>query len=265
MSSNKDPLGTRMKTQYEFRARQFLPRRTYTILRLDGKAFHTYTRGLDKPFDQAFMNDMAYTAQRLCEQVQGAVMAYTQSDEISLLMTDFATNQTEAWFDGNVQKIVSVAASIATAEFGRLRQDADDKRSLAFTPMPLFDCRIFTIPDRVEVENYFIWRQQDATRNSISMAAQASFSHKSLMGLSANQMQEKLFTEAGINWNDYPWSFRRGTLVWREEERSIVSFVDGRTQQENQIEVDRKVWKTGGAPMFTVVDTLDKMIPKMAD
>ena len=106
-----------MKANYENRTRYFLPRRTYTIIRLDGKAFHTFTRGLDKPFDNDLTWLMDSTTQYLCQKVQGCQLGYTQSDEISLLLTDFATEQTEAWFDGNIQKIVSVAASMATMFF----------------------------------------------------------------------------------------------------------------------------------------------------
>ena len=116
----KDDLGKRMKEQYEQRTRTYLPRRTYTIIRLDGKAFHTYTRGMARPFDQDFMRVMDETTKYLCENIQGCVMGYTQSDEISLLLTDFTTITTDAWFDGQVQKIVSVAASMATAKFNNI-------------------------------------------------------------------------------------------------------------------------------------------------
>jgi tRNA(His) 5'-end guanylyltransferase len=172
-----DALGTRMKEHYEFRARTYLPRRTHSVIRIDGKTFHSYTRGLQRPFDQQLMDDMSATAKFLCEQIDGAALAYTQSDEISLLLTDFANAKTQAWFDGNVQKMVSVSASLATARFNQLRAG-----KLAF-----FDSRVFTIPDPVEVRNYCVWRQQDCTRNSISMAAQANFSHKQLHGKNSGE------------------------------------------------------------------------------
>ena len=160
----KDDLGTRMKTQYEQRTRTWLPRRTYTIIRLDGKAFHTFTRGMERPYDERFMNAMDYTAMHLCLEIQGAVMAYVQSDEISILLTDFDKITTDAWFDGQVQKMVSVSASMATAFFNEYInhdvQRMDHKRAF-------FDARIFTIPDPVEVENYFVWRQKDALLWSI--------------------------------------------------------------------------------------------------
>ncbi len=214
-----DSLGDRMKRQYEDRTRYTLPRRTYTILRLDGRAFHTYCRGLDKPFDYGFMRDMDYTALHLCEQLQGSALAFVQSDEISILLTDFSTITTDAWFDANIQKMVSVAASIGTAYFNSLRL------SLA-----TFDARVFTIPDRIEVENYFIWRQQDATRNSIQMVAQSLYSHKELHGKNVNEQQELIFRK-GQNWNEYPVSAKRGRAVCYRDTRWLLEEPPVFTQQ----------------------------------
>ena len=241
-TTDKDPLGTRMKEQYERRAATYLPRRTFTIVRLDGKAFHTYTRGLDKPFDQQLMDDMSATTKYLCEEVEGAVFGYTQSDEISLLLTDFAQPKTEAFFNGAVQKIVSVTASLTTAFFNKLRPG-----KLAF-----FDSRVFTIPDPVEVANYFIWRQRDATRNSVSMAAQSVYSHKELHGKSTNEMQEMLF-QKGINWNDYPVRFRRGTSIERQTVTGPVTYVHKRTGETIATDtVTRRVWSVEEPGIFTV-------------
>jgi tRNA(His) 5'-end guanylyltransferase len=242
-----------MKEQYEHRARTFLPRRTFTILRLDGRAFHSYTRGLDRPFDQRFMDDMATTAKFLCEEVSRAAFAYTQSDEISLLLTDFATNQTEAWFGGNVQKMVSISAAIATARFNELRPGK----------LAMFDSRAFTIPDPTEVANYFVWRQKDATRNSISMAAQAFFGPGQLHGVSCDAMQEMLFSERGINWNDYPDRFKRGTLVATEIQVGPVTYINKRTNEERTTEdVERRTWTTSAASIFTQTDWLKLNIPE---
>jgi tRNA(His) 5'-end guanylyltransferase len=157
-----DSLGDRMKEFYENRTRYMLPRRTFTILRIDGKAFHSYTRGLKRPFDDKLMNDMDETAKFLCKEIQGTKLAYVQSDEISLVLTDFDDLKTDAWYDGNLSKMVSVSASLATAKFNELRPG-----KLAF-----FDSRVFTIPYQAEVENYLIWRQNDASRNSVSAVAQ---------------------------------------------------------------------------------------------
>src|ERR1041385_3894300 len=162
----RDDLGNRMKEQYENRTRYYLPRRTYTIIRIDGKAFHTYCRVTTrlKPFDDKLSSSFDRTAYDLVKEIQNARFAYTQSDEISLLLTDFATDSTEQWLDGNVQKICSVAASIATARF--YQYFAEDAPGLK-GKYGLFDARVFTVPDPTEVENYFIWRQKDAVRNSI--------------------------------------------------------------------------------------------------
>lgn len=225
-----DSLGDRMKSNYEDRYRFHLPRRTNYMIRVDGKAFHSYTKGLRRPYDFDLMADMDETAKYLCQNIQGAKFGYVQSDEISILLTDYEDIKTEAWFDGNIQKMVSISASLATAKFNQLRvqRALDDypkafaegtgKSSIPFDqlwttdliPLAMFDSRVFVIPDIVEVHNYFIWRQQDATRNSIQLAGQAQFSHKELHGVSCDQIQEKLFQERSINWNDYPTGSKRG-------------------------------------------------------
>jgi tRNA(His) guanylyltransferase len=225
----KDDLGNRMKERYEDRTRFFLPRRTYTILRLDGKAFHSLTKGFERPFDKDLMAMMDRTAITLCEQIQGAALAYTQSDEISLILTDFTTPQTEAWMNSNIQKIVSISASIATMAFNKqmLTKGLDDYMTHQFTKGKyynksgeikdaMFDSRVFTIPDRTEVINYLIWRQQDAVRNSIQAAAQSVYSQKQLHGKNTNELQEMLF-QKGINWNDYKSGEKRGRAIIKEK------------------------------------------------
>lgn len=202
----RDSLGDRMKHQYENRFRNFLPRRTFTIIRVDGKSFHTYTKGLNRPFDKRFMDDMWQTMKYLCENIQGAKFGYTQSDEISILATDFDKETTDSWFDGNIQKIVSVSASMAAAWF-TLRRDR----------IALFDSRVFIIPDPTEVQNYFIWRQKDATRNSIQSVAQSIYSHKELHGKSQDELQELIFKK-GINWNDYTVPEKRGAACKYSEQ-----------------------------------------------
>lgn len=212
-----DELGDRMKKQYEDRTRMFLPRRTYTIIRVDGKAFHTFTKGFQRPFDAKLMTMMDNTTIALCQQIQGARLAYVQSDEISVLLTDFANNQTEAFFDGNIQKIVSVSASIATAAFNEQMSDeikhyCRDNDKPGKTKLAMFDARVFTIPDRTEVLNYFIWRQNDASRNSVQMVAQSLYNHKELQGVGLSALQEKIF-QKGKNWNDYTAGEKRGRLI----------------------------------------------------
>ena len=227
----KEELGNRMKEFYEDRFRTKLPRRAYTIIRIDGKAFHTYTKGLERPFDDGLIKDMNNTAIFLCKNIMGAKMGYVQSDEISILLTDFDTLDTQSWFDYNIQKMVSIASSLATSEFNRLRIDRYIKEkynsgisnityrfmeNLSNIKQAQFDARVFQIPSRIEVENYFIWRQQDATRNSISSVAQSLYSHKELNGKKTNDMQEIIF-QKGINWNDYDFRKKRGAVIGKVE------------------------------------------------
>lgn len=245
----QDALGDRMKGQYEDRTRFLLPRRTYTIIRLDGKAFHTYTRGLQKPFDAGLFEDIDAAIKAMLPELQGAVFAYTQSDEISVLLTDFADVGTCAWFDGNLQKMCSVSASIMTAEFNRLRW----ARCCTDAPAAYFDARIFTIPDRVEVMNYFIWRNQDCSRNSVSMVAQSLYSHKELHGKSTSDKHEMIH-QAGKNWaTDYTDGEKNGRLIVKESFEATI--------QDNTVERTR--WVSKGAWKFTEdKDKLLAMIPE---
>ena len=227
----KDQLGDRMKDFYEDRTRYKLARRTNTIIRIDGKAFHTYTKGLKRPFDQGLIDDMNETTAYLCKNIQGAKFGYVQSDEISILITDYDDITTHAWFDGNLQKMASIAASLATAKFNQLRMarstwegsdvagslDQDDIENFK---LAMFDARVFQIPYQEEVVNYFIWRQQDATRNSISSVAQSLYSHKELNGKKTNEMQEMIF-QKGINWNDYSPREKRGSLIRKVEKKFV--------------------------------------------
>lgn len=253
---SKDALGTRLKTYYEDRFRHYLPRRTYTIIRIDGKAFHTYTKGLERPFDDGLIEDMDETTAYLCKNIQGVKFGYVQSDEISLLLTDFDDLTTDMWFDGNLQKMASIAASMATAKFNQLRtlrrmvelRDYEIMGVVEETKLAMFDARVFQIPSSVEVENYFIWRQQDATRNSISSVAQSMYSPKELHGVKTDQMQEMIF-QKGTNWNDYSPRKKRGGFVSR------VITVNGKPKQENQEifieDVVRSKWFTLDCPIFT--------------
>ena len=267
----KDSLGDRMKGHYENRTRYLLPRRTYTLIRVDGKAFHAYTKDCERPFDNMLMEDMDFTAVSLCQQIEGAAFAYVQSDEISLLLMDFANNQTQAWFDGNLQKQVSLSAAIATAHFNsfrwqRILLNTEDPKKLDLQRQPTayFDSRAFTIPDPVEVENYFIWRQQDATRNSISMAAQAHFPHERLQGKTSDEMQEMLWSEKGINWNNMPGGFKRGRCVVRTATVEDKEYTDGRSGKVKVAAgVERNSWEPVIPPVFTRErDWLQEYIPQ---
>ena len=197
---------------------------------LDGKAFHSFTRGLKKPFDDILVKSMQDTMKYLCENIQGCVLGYTQSDEITLVLVDYQDRDSCAWFDNNIQKMVSVSASMATLAFNKafrhnvmvkavdyytedLTDNEIDYLSTIENAMykgAMFDSRVFTIP-KEEVVNCLIWRQQDATRNSIQSVGQANFSHKQLQNKNCNDIQDMLMLEKGINWNDYPTTLKRGS------------------------------------------------------
>lgn len=236
MANKKDSLGDRMK-EYEGVTRNYLMRRQPTIIRVDGKSFHTFTKGFKRPFDEVLIKTMWDTTIELCKQIQGAKVGCVQSDEISILITDYEKIETNAWFDNNLSKMLSISASVATMAFNRsffanvqefeydiYDKDYDDydkdsemhKTYCKKLHSAIFDSRVFQVP-KDEVDNYFIWRQQDATRNSIQMLGQANFSHKELHCCSCNVIQEKLFSEKGINFNDINTFLKRGACIVKEE------------------------------------------------
>jgi len=241
-----DSLGDRMK-KYEKaetgrRFMSLLP----VVARIDGKAFHTWTKGLDKPFDRDFIEIMQMTTKRLVEET-GACIGYTQSDEISLVF--YSDNpESQIFFDGKIFKMTSVLASMTTAYFkDSLSKKLDelfnfsaeddpeiykdsDKRLDKFInkPSALFDCRVWQMPTKREVVNYLIWREMDAVRNSIQSAGQANFSHKELHHKNQSEIQEMLFQEKGINWNDYRPCEKRGTYFSKQtsERRFTAEEID---------------------------------------
>lgn len=240
--SMKDYLGDRMKEFYEDRSRFYLTRRTPVIIRIDGRCFHSFTHNFDKPYDRLFHNSMNKTLQYLCKNIQGCKFGYTQSDEISLVLTDYDTLTTDGWFDYNLQKMCSISASMATLSFNKyfeeffmlLESDVAQEYETSgdsewFKKMnhlfhvyhealnsAMFDARVFSIPEK-EVCNYFIWRQKDATRNAIRMLGQTHFSHKKLEEKSCDDIQDMLFLEKQINFNDMPVEFKRGVCCYRKE------------------------------------------------
>ena len=216
----KDNLGDRMKS-YENITRTYLPGRMPIIIRIDGKAFHTFTRGFQKPFDEVLIKSMQNTMKYLCENIQGCVLGYTQSDEITLILVDYKKLNSDAWFDYEIQKICSIAASMATMAFNReFRKAVDEDPTVSnvrynwyvakINGGAMFDARCFNIP-KEEVTNLIYWRQLDATRNSIQMVGQANFSHKELQNKTCNMIQDMLMTQKGINWNDFPTHQKRGS------------------------------------------------------
>lgn len=231
----RDDLGNRIKTFYEEIPKTRLMRRTPVICRLDGRSFHTFTRGFKRPFDDVLIKTMQETAKYLCENIQGCSLAYTQSDEISLLLIDYQRFETSAWFDYEIQKMCSISASMVTMAFNKIFCDMVGelhiKGSLekeyscilykAAQKGAMFDSRVFNIP-REETTNYFYWRQLDASRNSIQMVGQANFSHRELQHKSCNDIQDMLMTQKGINWNDLPTYQKRGSCVVKENYLDIT-------------------------------------------
>lgn len=232
----RDDLGTRMKTFYEEIPKTKLMRRCPIAIRIDGKAFHTFTRGFNKPFDEVLIESMQKTMKYLCENIQGCVLGYTQSDEITLILIDYKKLNSDAWFDYEVQKMCSIAASMATMAFNRFfmyeyeefnrwvneGNPTDENRRLndiyydAMCKGAMFDARCFNIP-KEEVTNLIYWRQLDASRNSIQMVGQANFSHKELQNKSCNQIQDMLMEQKGINWNDFPIYQKRGSCCIKDK------------------------------------------------
>ena len=231
-----DDLGTRMKEFYEQVPKTRLVRRMPVAIRIDGKAFHTFTRGFCKPFDHILIKTMQETTKYLCENIQGCVLGYTQSDEITLILVDYQKLTSSAWFDYEVQKLCSISASMATMAFNKyfaenvaneileyktsmvpqcveIQQEIKEYHDIlraAVNKGAMFDARCFNIP-KEEVTNLIYWRQLDATRNSIQMVGQANFNHKELQNKTCNMIQDMLHEQKGINWNDYPTVCKRGS------------------------------------------------------
>ena len=259
-----DELGKRMKEFYEAVPKTRLVRRTPVAIRIDGKAFHTFTRGFEKPFDEVLGRAMRETMKYLCENIQGCVLGYTQSDEITLILIDYKKLTSSAWFDYEVQKMCSIAASMATMAFNKffIKEVEEwfsnqkpfttetirlyDLYRLKSETGAMFDARVFNIP-KEEVANLIYWRQLDATRNSIQMVGQANFSHSELQNKSCNIIQEMLFQERDINWNDFPTHLKRGaccvksdvsvTFATEHEDGSVTTGAVERPHWEIDLEI----------------------------
>ena len=231
-------LANRMK-EYEKRNQYYLQKRTPVAIRVDGRSFHTFTKGFKRPFDDILMKSMQETAKYMCENIQGAKFAYVQSDEITIILTDYDTLETDCWFNYRTDKLCSISASMATMAFnkffrknvenfvqdcatdyetqglcgeGTVEYELCKTYQKAAEKGAMFDARCFNIP-KEEVTNLIYWRQLDATRNSIQMVGQANFSHKELQNKSCDDIQDMLHEQKGINWNDYPTVCKRGTAI----------------------------------------------------
>lgn len=271
-----DDLGVRMKTFYEQIPKTKLMRRCPVAIRIDGKAFHTFTRGFHKPFDEVLIKSMQETMKYLCENIQGCVLGYTQSDEITLILVDYKRLTSSAWFDYEVQKICSIASSMTTMAFNKFFENYVDEYRFskwdgvsskykddtweyiqtllnAVGKGAMFDARCFNIP-KEEVTNLVYWRQLDASRNSIQMVGQANFSHKELQNKSCNDIQDMLITQKGINWNDLPTYQKRGSCCVRNkiiiESDSVMTTAQLRdaSKSENEwiIDTDIPIFKGEG-------------------
>lgn len=201
-----DEIGIRMKEKYERATDFFLPLKSFQIIRVDGRAFHTYTKHLDKPRDKDFIYIMNNVMKKSYRKIQNCIFAYTQSDEINYILTDLKSFESQTFFDGKIQKIASIAASQITALFAQeiidYRKDiGDDKFARA---LPTFDARVFSIPSVEEAGNYLIWRQLDAERNWIAGWAQTLRSQKQLTGL-GRQEQIEIIEAEGKDWKTEGW------------------------------------------------------------
>ena len=263
-----DDLGTRMKEFYEKVPKTRLVRRMPVAIRIDGKAFHTFTRGFRKPFDHILIKTMQETTKYLCENIQGCVLGYTQSDEITLILVDYQKLTSSAWFDYEVQKLCSISASMATMAFNKyfaenvaneileyktsmvpqcveIQQEIKeyhDTLRAAVNKGAMFDARCFNIP-KEEVTNLIYWRQLDAARNSVQMVGQANFSHKELQNKSCNMIQDMLHEQKGINWNDFPVDCKRGAAVIKKKIGTNIAAACGiaGATYENRWVIDRNM------------------------
>lgn len=253
----RDNLGERMKKFYEKPAQTKLIRRMPVAIRIDGKAFHTFTRGFQKPFDNILIKAMQKTTKYLCENIQGCVFGFTQSDEITLILIDYKKLDSSAWFDYEVQKMCSISASMATMAFNKyfsemvmqLEGDVAQEYEIngdtewviemekylksyrrSCEKGAMFDSRCFNIP-KEEVTNLVYWRQLDATRNSIQMVGQANFSHKKLQGKSCEEIKEMLIAEKGISWEDLYPMYQYGSCCIK-----VTTETDGTTRSSWKVD-----------------------------
>lgn len=252
---SNDSLGDRMKLLYEDAYRIHLPGRMPVIIRVDGKAFHTYTRSCQKPVDQGLVDCMNETALALCENIQGVQLGYIQSDEISLLLINYKEINSQSWFQNNLQKMISVSAAIASTTFtvnshkiwipAVIDPGADPASPCDFNEPAIFDSRAFVLP-KEEVCNYFIFRQQDATRNSVQMLARSLYSHRECENKNNSQLQKMIF-QKGINWNDCSVPQKHGRCIVKVNYTHVgTNFLTG-----EQVSSERSKWQVdNNIPMF---------------
>ena len=242
---NTSDLANRMK-EYEKRNQYYLQKRTPVAIRVDGRSFHTFTKGFQRPFDDVLIKTMQETAKYMCENMGNAKFAYVQSDEITIILTDYDTLETDCWFNYRTDKLCSISASMATMAFNKYFEENVTNEVLEYKMVPhcveiqqeikeyhntliaaldkgaMFDARCFNIP-KEEVTNLIYWRQLDASRNSIQMVGQANFSHNELQNKSCNDIQDMLMLQKNINWNDFPTYQKRGSCVVKSDEKETIT------------------------------------------
>ena len=267
MKKVKDELGNRMK-EYERVSEKYLTRRMPVCVRLDGVSFHSYTRGLKRPFDRILVKAMQETMKYLCKNIPGCVLGFTQSDEISLIIVDYQRLKTKSWFDNKQNKLESVIASMCTMAFNKAFEkivneftdsvtalqdwDAEEKYlhvlAKAIDKGAYFDCRAFNVP-KEDVTNYIYWRQFDCMKNSVSMVGQDNFSHKELQHKNRNDIKEMLLAK-GIDWNELPLHLQRGSCCIKEnyfvpdENGKNIKFPDGCSDPYTDDEIEKGVWRS---------------------
>lgn len=200
------PDGSKFKG-YEKEAQTRLPKKSYTMLRMDGKNFSTYTKRFAKPYDHIFMNAMDATTRRLCETIPGVMLAYTQSDEISIIFSDLQNKKSEQWLGGKTAKILSLAAAYCSVFFVK-------EMGLDGPSLPVFDARCHTLSDADEIQEYVRWRRFDAQKNSVTMAANALHPHSKLLGVSS---KDRLTLLEGTPYEKLPEGFYNGRITYKEQ------------------------------------------------
>lgn len=244
LNTNDAPLtlGERMKS-YEKPWDNSFQNENYVIMRLDGNAFHTYTRKLERPYDYDFVNHMNAVAEAICKKIPGSKFAFTQSDETSILikpLRDENNPDGNTFFSGRVAKISSLSAGLASATLARLRPEQE---------IPLFDARIFSLPTAEEVESYFIWRQRDTIKNSVMSVARSQFSHKKLQGKKRDEVLAELKAH-GHDWNEYNDDVKYGRLTQTVKVDSVITYTHSKTKEVHTEPVVRNAWQTTAAPQF---------------
>lgn len=238
---------------HEDRWTQWIPKDEYLVIRLDGRAFHSFTKGMSRPYSIAFMGSMDRVAVKLCEQIQGARFAYVQSDEISILVTSFGL-KTQQWFGGSLRKTLSISAGLAssamTLEWAAVEESNPTLNSDGSPSMPHFDSRILTFREREDVFRYFFWRQSDAARNAIQMTAQHLYPHKALHGKDRYE-QLRMIEAAEVDYEAHiPAGFRNGRVVEPEPQELTHTYIHKKTGEPETVVFTRNIWKASAAPWF---------------